>query len=302
VLQESLESKVRRLEADAPIALDRVDLTIRHPERLRLRFSEIFAYIAKVEGSVPQNVADITELVPTLDELDRRFLSVWSDHESAHATIFEALGAELGLAQLPAPTGRSPEDQAVAARPRPSFRLFGVTARLPWLADVFKLVYLARGAMQEHLTYNCYRGLGAQLSMLGEHALATTVCDPIRRQEAAHLGYYRLAASTHRRQLSGSQVALARSISIRTYAPVGAAPCGRASASRVFAGLAGEHQDETLDAVQALADQLLGEPGHPLPPFVHEVMGRSQERSSRQMPAIRSLRGRLRLPAGSTGQ
>jgi hypothetical protein len=274
--RESLEARVGRLEGDAPLALDHVDLAVRDPVRLRLTFGEIFGYIATVEGAVPQNVAEITTLLPDLGELDRRFLEVWSGHEQAHAAIFEALRAELGL--VSGGFDRAPESavppRPPAPPPRTSFRLFGLAARSSWLQGVFTLVYLARGAMHEHLTYDCYRHLGAQLEGLGEHALATTVCDPIRRQEAGHLGYYRLAAATQRNRLSPAQVALARTISIRTYAPVGATPCGRETAGRVCAGLAGEHLDDVLDAVQALAQQLLGDAAHPLPPFVHDVMRR----------------------------
>jgi len=300
VLEESLETRVGRLESDAPIALDGVDLTVADPARLRRTFAEIFGYIATVEGSVPQNVADITALLPDLDEIDRRFLAVWSGHELAHAAIFEALQAELGL-DPPADSPPSGADPSVeAARPRSSFRIFGATARLPWLADVFKLVYLARGAMHEHLTYDCYRRLGVQLSAMGEHALATTVFDPVRRQEAAHLGYYRLAASTQRQRLTPAQLALARSISVRTYAPVGAAPCGRELAGRVFAGVAGEHRYESLEAVQSLADQLLGDAGHPLPPFVHDVMRRCMEPPRRRSRPALSVGGAA-LPAGSIG-
>jgi hypothetical protein len=299
VLQESLETRVGRLEDDAPLSLDCVDLTVRNPARLRRKFDEIFTYIARVEGSVPQNVADIIALIPDLDEVDRRFLAVWSGHELAHAATFEALRAELGLA--PPPIAPAPEASTVPPRPRTSFRIFGTAASLPWLADVFKLVYLARGAMHEHLTYDCYRQLGAQLSDLGEHALATTVCDPIRRQEAAHLGYYRLAASSQRRRLSALQMALARSISIRTYSPVGAASCGPERAGRVFAGLAGERRDEALDAVQSLADQLLGDVGRPLPPFVHDVMDHCLEPPTRRSATIRSVEGRSPLPTGSVG-
>ena len=49
--------------------------------------------------------------------------------------------------------------------------------------------------MHEHLTYDAYVHLGARLAALGETALARTVTDPIRRQEARHLGYYRAAAA-----------------------------------------------------------------------------------------------------------
>ncbi len=299
--QESLETRVGRLEADPPIALGAVDLDVADPARLRRLFDEIFAYIATVEGSVPQNVADITALLPDLDPLDRRFLDVWSGHEEAHATIFTALRCALGLASGTTGPASGAAVAPVTHRPRPSFALFGVAARSRWVQDVFKLVYLARGAMHEHLTYDCYRHLGTRLAALGEHALATTVCDPIRRQEAAHLGYYRLAASLQRQRLSPAQLALARSISVHTYTPVGSAPCGRKPAGRVFAGLAGDHMDEVLDAVQALADQLLGDGVHPLAPFVHDVMARCLDTPGRQVEPRLPVVSPEPLPQGSIG-
>ena len=269
--QMTLAARVGRIEEDPPLSLDAVDLTVRDPAPLVERFDEIFAYIATVEGAVPQNVVEITTLLPELDDQELRFLSVWSTQELAHAAVFDALRAELSLASYA-------DGVAVSSvvpdpvRPRLSFRAVGTLSANRWLQDVFKLIYLARGAMHEHMTYDCYRHLGAHFASYGEEALVRTVTEPIRRQEAAHLGYYRLAASTHRDRLSPAQVGLARWITVHTYSPVGAVPCGKGRAGRVFAGLAGDDMDAVLDAVEAVADQLLGDRTHPLPHFVHASM------------------------------
>jgi len=270
VEQMSLEARVGRLEDDPPIALEAVDFTVVDPTALRRRFAEIFTYIATVEGAVPQNIADITTLLPDLGLLDRRFLVVWKGHELAHSAIFDALRDQLGL-----PERNGIDRPAPPTRPRRSFMAFGALARVTWLQDVFKLVYLARGAMNEHMTYDCYRYLGHHFGSFGEHALARTVTEPIRRQEAAHLGYYRLAATTHRRTLSPAQVALAGRITVSTYALVGSSPAGRAESGRVCTALAGDHLDAVLDSVQDLADQLLGADDRPLPPFVQRAMADS---------------------------
>jgi hypothetical protein len=287
-----LETRVGRLGDDPPLALGSVDLTIGNPVPLRQKFDEIFAYIAAVESAVAQNVADITTLLPDLGDQERRFLDVWSNHELAHAAIFDALVAELGL---PTPSGARPSapPPANGLRARPSFRVFGALSASRWLQDVFKLIYLSRGAMHEHLTYDCYRHLGAQLTALGEHALVNTVTEPIRRQEAAHLGYYRLAAATHRRGLTETQVRLARGITVLTYQPVGAGECGRDAAGRVFSGLAGSERamDQALDAVEGLADELLGDGNRPLPPFVHAAMDGCLDGPARRRPPYR-LRAR----------
>jgi hypothetical protein len=266
-----LAARVGRIEEDPPLSLDAVDLTVRDPGPLVERFEEIFAYIATVEGAVPQNVAEITALLPDLDDQELRFLSAWSSQELAHAAVFDALRAQLGLA--PCIDG-VPASSVVPdpVRPRRSFRAFGAMSASTWLQGVFKLIYLSRGAMHEHMTYDCYRHLGAHFTASGEQALVRTVTEPIRRQEAAHLGYYRLAASTHRLRLSPAQVGLARWITVHTYTPVGTAPCGKGPTGRVFAGLAGDDMGAVLDAVEAVADQLLGDGTRPLPHFVHRSM------------------------------
>jgi hypothetical protein len=271
VAPQELETRVGRLEDEPPIALGSVDLTIGDPGRLRRQFEEIFAYIARVESAVSQNVADVTTFLPDLDEQDRRFLSTWSSHELAHAAIFDALRAELGLVS-PGQGGAPEASEPAPASARFSFRLFGYMATNRWIHDVFKLIYLSRGAMHEHMTYDCYRHMGARFEALGELALFRTVTEPIRRQEAAHLGYYRLAAAAHRSRLSAGQVRLARQLTLHTYAPVGAGVCGRSSAGRVFAGLAGDDVVAVLDGVEAVADDLLGDGIHPLPHFVHDAM------------------------------
>ena len=278
VEQMTLEARVGRLEDDPPIALDSVDLSVVDPGPLRATFSEIFAYIATVEGAVPQNVAEITTLLPGLDDQERRFLTVWSSHELAHAAIFDSLRAELGLAGT-AGGGPGPSPDPGPVQPRWSFRAAGALSASRWLQDVFKLLYLSRGAMHEHMTYDCYRHLGAHFAAFGEDALVRTVTEPIRRQEAAHLGYYRLAASTHRARLSPAQIALTRWITVHAYTPVGTAPCGKGPTWRVFAGLAGEDMDAVLDAVEVIADQLLGDGTGSLPRFVHDAMDDCRRRA-----------------------
>ncbi len=279
--QLTLESRVGRLEDDPPIRLDTVDLEIRRPAALRRAFDEIFAYIATVEGAVTRNVVEVTTLLPDLDDLDLRFLSAWSAHELAHAAVFDALQAELGT--LPARgTPEDGPDRGKSPRPRASFRLVGALAVNRWLQDVLKLVYLSLGAMHEHMTFDAYRHMAARFAALGEDGLVATVTAPISRQEAAHLGYYRLAATSHRRRLSPAQVDLARRIIVHTYTPVGAAPCGKAPAGRVFTGLAGDDVVEVLDGVQAVADQLLGDGKRPVPRFVHSAMDDCLPRPSRR--------------------
>ncbi len=269
-----LVTRVERLESDPPIGIDSVDLSVNHPGPVQRMFGEVFAYIAAVERAVTGNVAEVTALLPELDAVDHRFLHVWSRHELAHASIFDALGIELDVAAPPSDPPPSGPPQGDSRPVRPSFRTFGRLAANRWLHDVLKLVYLSRGAMHEHMTYDCYRRLGAQLDALGERALVETVTDPIRRQEASHLGYYRLGAVTHRAQLTTAQVRMARQITLRTYLPVGANLCGKQPAGRVFTRLAGDDMDAVLDGVEGVAGELLGDGVGSMPPFVHTAMNR----------------------------
>jgi hypothetical protein len=265
----AVEARVDRLEADPPISVESVDLTIVDPARLRLELGHVIRYFAVVEGDVAQNASDIAALLPHLDRDERRFLRAWSTQEVAHGRVFDAIAAQLQLAPPPA-VNRTPP-------PRRVFAVVGRIAKLEWVHDVLKLMYLARGAMHEHLTYDGYVHLGARLARLGELGLARTVTEPVRRQEARHLGYYRMAAAAQRRRLSPNQLHVARAISIRSYAPVGASPGRRAECGRAFASLAGSDVDRILGPVEAIATQLLGNGAGPVPQFVRRAMRRCME-------------------------
>jgi hypothetical protein len=277
-----LVTRVERLEDDPPIGMDSVDLSVNHPGSLRRMFGEVFTYIAAVERAVTRNVAEVTALLPELDATEHRFLRIWSKHELAHATIFDALRVELDLTDIATGATSSSPTGVESQLVRPSFRTFGRLATNRWLHDVFKLVYLSRGAMHEHMTYDCYRRLGAQLDALGERALVETVTGPIRRQEAAHLGYYRLSAVAHRARLTPAQIRMARQITLHTYLPVGAGLCGKQSAGRVFTRLAGDDMGAVLDGVEGVADELLGNGQRSIPGFVHAAMDRCLRDSSGQ--------------------
>jgi len=258
----ALARRIDRLEADPPITLSSADLTVADPDRLRRELGEVFFYFALVEGLVAQNAVEVETVMPQLEEDDRRFLSVWKRHEVAHGAIFDALCVELDL---------TPAGPPSALGVRRSFRALGALTRHPWWHDVFRLVYLVRGAMHERLTFDAYDRIGARLDSWGERALAATVTHPIRRQEAGHLGYYRAAASAQRARLTPAQLWLARVISIRTYTPVGATRARRAQCGRAFRGIAGD-EIEGLEPVQAIADQMLRGGLRPLPRFVQTAM------------------------------
>jgi hypothetical protein len=258
----ALARRIDRLEADPPIMLSSVDLSVVHPGRLSRELGEVFFYFALVEGLVAQNAVEVETILPRLDDNDHRFLAIWERHEVAHGAIFDALCVELDL---------PPAGPPLVPRARLSFRALSALTRQQWWHDVFRLVYLARGAMHERLTFDAYSRIGARLEGWGEHALAATVTEPIRRQEAGHLGYYRAAAAAQRDRLTPAQLRLARVISIKTYAPVGATRARRGQCGRAFSGIAGE-DIQGLEPVQAIADGVLGSGLRPLPHFVEAAM------------------------------
>jgi hypothetical protein len=258
----SLARRIDRLEADPPITLSSADLAIVHPGRLSRELGEVFFYFALVEGLVAQNAVEVETILPRLEEDDRRFLAIWERHEVAHGVIFDALCVELDL---------PPAGPPLVLGARRSLRMLSALSRQQWWHDVFRLVYLARGAMHERLTFDAYSRIGARLERWGEHALVATVTDPIRRQEAGHLGYYRAAAAAQRDRLTPAQLRLARVISVNTYAPVGATRARRGQCGRAFRSIAGE-DIEGLEPVQAIADRVLGDGLRPLPSFVEAAM------------------------------
>jgi hypothetical protein len=281
----ALAARVDRLEDLPPIRAADVDLSVANRHRLRSELAEVFEYFAAVEGDVAQNALDIAALLPRMCECERRFLAVWSAHEAAHSNVFDELRRLLDLE----PVAQPPSPKAGRL-----FRSMGAATRLPAVHDALKLVYLTRGAMHEHLTHDAYRLLARRLADLGEPGLARSVALPIRRQEAAHLGYYRVAARLQRSRMSAEAIAWARLLSVKTYAPVGATRRSRrAICGRVFASLAGAAMAQTLAPVQELAEALLGNGRDRLPPFVSRAMHRCLDRTAATAPGA----GRTPTPA-----
>ena len=96
---------------------------------------------------------------------------------------------------------------------------------------------------------------------------------PLRRDESAHLGYYRTAARDLRDRLDRWQLFVARNVIAHTYSPVGAgAPrTGRPSAPRSARSATA---DDLVDRVQLLAESLLSVDERPLRPFVQASFAR----------------------------
>src|SRR4029077_10052607 len=81
-----------------------------------------------------------------------------------------------------------------------------------------ELMYHTVGAMNERLAFSAYERMAEILTELGEHGLVDTLMKPLRRDESAHLGYYRTAARGIRDRCERFPPAAAKDILVHTYA------------------------------------------------------------------------------------
>ena len=247
-----------RLELEA---VDRAVAGIRQPEALRDRIGDAIRYSQRVEAEVAG--LSIETLLPyTTDDYDGRFLETWVPDERGHGHALDILLKHLDLpAEIPRKASTVPIHNRLAG-------LLG--KRSTHAYQIVSMLYHSIGAMNERLALGAYTEMGVIASELGEDDLATVLFGHLRRDEAAHLGYYRTYARRLRANLAPWQLALTRAIIVHTYAPVGAgdrrdkALCGRA-----LAALEDDPDNPSAAALlQTIADELLARPGQTLPPFV----------------------------------
>lgn len=132
--------------------------------------------------------------------------------------------------------------------------------------ETVELIYHTVGAMNERLAFTAYERMSDVLVELGEHGLVDTLMKPLRRDESAHLGYYRTAARDLRDRLDRWQVAVARTVITRTYAPVGAGDrCHKPAFGATIRALG--DSDDLVERVQLLAESLLSVEERRLPPL-----------------------------------
>jgi hypothetical protein len=259
-LVDPIESKLERLEAKPPLVLDDVDFDVRDRGAVRARLAEPLAYSQRVEAMVTG--LSIERLLPRVAGADgyvNRFLTVWQPDEQGHARALERLLVELDLEPSPLP-----DDEPVPLHNRLAGVLGSVSTRTH---QTVELIYHAVGAMNERLAFSAYERMSEVLVELGEHGLVDTLMKPLRRDESAHLGYYRTAARELRDRLDRWQLFVARNVIAWTYAPVGAgAPQDRPAFGATIRALG--DADPLVDRVQLLAESLLSVDERPLRPFV----------------------------------
>lgn len=262
------------MRSSPPIRLDDLDLTIQDVPRLRAALGPTFAYFSRVENEVAAE--PLMAMLPRLGAYERgyrsygsEFLDVWVGHENAHGAVFDALQRHIGEAPIVYPSPVLFHNRVAGALGKMSSALHAV----------FEMVYLARGAMHERSTLIGYDALKRVLGRIGERGLQETLVRPIRAQEVGHLAYYTVQAQHRRAHLAPWQLAMARRISVLTYAPVGASAAhNRAPFGHVALALSGEDLDLMAVPVQAAAERLLNAPERPLlPGFVKRALVRCVE-------------------------
>jgi hypothetical protein len=259
---DPVENKLARLESKPRLDLAAVDYDVRRPALVRERLADPLRYAQRVEALVTG--MSIETLMPRAagDGYVGRFLAVWQPDEEGHGAALARLLDVLGLAPDPIPV-----DPPVPFHNRVVGALGNVSARAH---EIVELAYHTIGAMNEKLAFSAYDRMTEVLDELGERGLVETLMRPLRRDESAHLGYYRTAAQRLRDRLDAWQLAAARALIVRTYAPVGAgAARDKPAFGRTMRALSRvPAEDEIPGKVQQIAEALLSRDGRPLPRFV----------------------------------
>lgn len=244
----SINQKIDKLEADPPIAIDSVDYTIHQKERVISELGHVFRYFGRVESEVALYSKQLSILLPHADEPTKRFIDIWNNQEIKHGAIFDEIQNQLGL--KPATINPNKIGSTVV--------IGGEIGKIPKVHDILMMIYLSRGAMHEKLTFSGYKLLEEKLSFLGEKALIETAIKPIKRQEAAHLGYYQLAAVNMRQRLSPWQLQATQYLTKRSYQPVGVSNKQQGlDFGQIATTLAGDNIIDLVDPVQKLGNRLL---------------------------------------------
>lgn len=209
-----LDEHVRRLgEQHPPIDLATVDFDVRDPEQLRDRYGHVLDYMARAELEVERNVLELATLLPDPPEVDRYFYSeVWGPQEARHGEILDQLQVTIG--RPPAQTDLS----HVSAK----IRVLGLLAHLEPIQDVVRMLYYLTGMTTERSALLSYHLLSDGLTEMGEHAVATTIIEPIRRQEPGHYAFYQMQSRALWARLAPWQKWLTRRLRSLSYTPVAA--------------------------------------------------------------------------------
>ncbi len=261
---DALERRIHDLECKPRLDLDhiqRVVERIRRPDVVAHRLGAAVRYSQRVEAEVAG--LSIETLLPhAADDYDGRFLAVWVPDELGHGHAQEAL-----LRHLDLPTFVPRGADVVPLHNR----IAGFVGRLSRHAyDMVSMTFHSIGAINERLAMDAYGQIAGVAGELGEEELGRELFTPLRRDESAHLGYYRAYARQLRPRLKAWQLAVVRAVIVHTYAPVGAgSQPDKAPLGEVLLALEDDPENPAVAGpVHEIARELLARPGGDLPPFV----------------------------------
>ena len=280
----ALDRRLHSLETKQPLDLEAVERAIarvRRPDELVARLGDALRYSQRVEADVAG--LGIESLLPhSGEDHNGRFLAVWVPDELGHAAAQAILLERL---QLPVYEAR-PADAAPIYN-----RIAGALGRISaCTAEMVSLAYHSIGAINERLAMAAYGRMAEVADEIGEHELTQALFAPMRRDESAHLGYYRAHARQLGPCLAPWQRRLVRSVVVHTYAPVGARrPSDKAPFGRALAELEKDPQNPSIaPAVHQIAVELLAAPDQPMPPFVARSMRRCLDLAEVPAPTVRA--------------
>jgi hypothetical protein len=263
---DPIEAKLERLEAKPALDIGAVDYDLRDRAAVRARLAAPLAYSQRVEAMVTG--LSIETLLPRAageDGYINRFLTIWQPDEQGHALALERLLVELEIEPFPLPG-----DEPVPLHNRLAGLLGSASQRVH---ETVELIYHSIGAMNERLAFSAYERMSEVLVELGELGLVDTLMKPLRRDESAHLGYYRTAARDLRDRLDRWQLFVARTVITRTYSPVGAGAAHDKPAFGATIRALGD-SDDLVRRVQHLGETLLSVDERRLRPFVQRSVAK----------------------------
>ncbi len=204
---------VRLQDKHPPIDLASADYATRDANRVRRRFAQPLAFMARVEMEVERNVLELAMMLPGVSETDRLFYQdVWAPQEQHHGVLLDTLVQRLDLPSVP-----------TELEPSRRIKVLGALAHVPAVQEVIRFLYYLTGAATEKSAIIAYQIMGTELGRMGETALQQTIIEPIKTQEPGHFAFYRMSAQemVESGSLAPWQLALARLLRSKAFSLVG---------------------------------------------------------------------------------
>lgn len=272
-VQRRIEMLHRKPRLDLAAVATAVE-SARDIDGLRQRLGDPIRYSQRVEAEVAG--LSIETLLPhATNDYVADFLGVWVPDERGHGDALDLL-----LTRLELPP-EAPRDESTIPIHNRVAGILGRGSR--HIYEMVSMIYHSIGAINERLALAAYKAMAGIAAELGEQPLVDVLFTHLQRDESAHLGYYRTYARQLRAHVAPWQLATARLIIVKTYAPVGAGDArDKPLMGAVLTALEDDPENPAIaTTVQAVAEELLAADGRSLPPFVLRSLRRCLAESKR---------------------